>query len=173
MRLIGLVILAAILALAPLAGEPQQAGKVYRVGWLGSTNPIVGAPFLAAFRDGLRERGYVDVFVVGVNRSAVAAQQATTKIPIVMAAAEAFWRFFAAGGRLATEPEMPETGIEVGHVRVQGVRDTPHRVHHRALATLPTIGLVDQILPGLLRVHRGVSGHREPPSPREGPRCRG
>jgi hypothetical protein len=54
MRLIGLVILAAILALAPLAGEAQQAGKVYRVGWLGSTNPIVGAPFLAAFRDGLR-----------------------------------------------------------------------------------------------------------------------
>ncbi len=92
---------------------------MYRVGWLGSTNPIVGAPFLAAFRDGLRERGYVegqnliieyratdgygepflashvswqtanvDVFVVSVNRSAVAAQQATTKIPIVMAAAE-------------------------------------------------------------------------------------
>ena len=107
------------LVAAPLGAEGQQAGKVYRVGWLGSTNPIVGAPFLAAFRDGLRERGYVegqnliieyratdgygerlpglarelansnvDVFVVGVNRSAVAAQQATTKIPIVMAAAE-------------------------------------------------------------------------------------
>ena len=106
------------LVATPLGAEGQPAGKVYRVGWLGSTNPIVGAPFLAAFRDGLRERGYVegqnliieyratdgygerlpglarelansnvDVFVVGVNRSAVAAQQATTKISIVMAAA--------------------------------------------------------------------------------------
>jgi hypothetical protein len=37
MRLIGLaVILALSLALAPLAGEAQQAGKVYRIGWLGS-----------------------------------------------------------------------------------------------------------------------------------------
>jgi hypothetical protein len=37
------------LVATPLGAEGQPAGKVYRVGWLGSTNPIVGAPFLAAF----------------------------------------------------------------------------------------------------------------------------
>jgi len=40
MRLIGVVILAAILVLALRAAEAQPAGKVYRVGWLGSTNPF-------------------------------------------------------------------------------------------------------------------------------------
>ena len=37
------------LVAAPLGAEGQQAGKVYRVGWLGSTNPIVGARFSRRF----------------------------------------------------------------------------------------------------------------------------
>jgi putative ABC transport system substrate-binding protein len=45
---------------APLAAEAQQAGKVYRIGVL----EIVGAPAnaanLTAFREGLRELGYVE-----------------------------------------------------------------------------------------------------------------
>jgi putative ABC transport system substrate-binding protein len=46
--------------LAPLAARAQQPGKVYRIGWLGSTQPRSpipgGDPFVAA----LRERGYVE-----------------------------------------------------------------------------------------------------------------
>jgi hypothetical protein len=40
MRLIGLaVVLAVSLVLAPLVAEGQQAGKMYRIAFLGSTSP--------------------------------------------------------------------------------------------------------------------------------------
>ena len=45
---------------APRAAEAQQAGKVHRMGFLGSTSPKSHGAFVAAFRDGLRERGYVE-----------------------------------------------------------------------------------------------------------------
>jgi putative ABC transport system substrate-binding protein len=40
----------------PLAAEAQPAGKVYRVGWM-TTGPL---PFIANFREGMRELGYVE-----------------------------------------------------------------------------------------------------------------
>ena len=62
MRLIGLaVILTVSLTLAPLAGEAQQPGKVYRVGIL--TNKVTDpaeARLWQAFRSGLRERGWIE-----------------------------------------------------------------------------------------------------------------
>ena len=53
---------------APLAAEAQQAGKVYRIGYLSPSSPSdperQASPFgergLAAFRQGLRELGYVE-----------------------------------------------------------------------------------------------------------------
>jgi ABC-type uncharacterized transport system substrate-binding protein len=46
---------------APLAAGAQQAGKVYRVGYLGNFPPTQStAPVLSAFTDGLREHGYVE-----------------------------------------------------------------------------------------------------------------
>jgi len=46
---------------APLAAEAQQAGKVWRIGYLGNSPPIPSTSFLmAAFIDGLREYGYVE-----------------------------------------------------------------------------------------------------------------
>src|SRR4029077_10508377 len=55
MRVIGLaVVTAACLTLAPLAGKAQQAGRAYRIGYVGTTAPPAG--FLA----GLRGLGYVD-----------------------------------------------------------------------------------------------------------------
>ena len=46
---------------APLAAEAQSAGKVPRVGVLMQTAPPPAPdPFLAAFRQGLRELGYVE-----------------------------------------------------------------------------------------------------------------
>jgi putative ABC transport system substrate-binding protein len=117
MRLIGLAVVVAIgVALGPLAAEAQQAGKVYRIGFMG-TNPLP-APWWNALLDGLRERGYsegrnlvfehrfsegkaerfpefaaemvrlrVDVIIVPTTPAALAAKNATQTIPIVIVSA--------------------------------------------------------------------------------------
>src|SRR6266849_4482283 len=60
MRLIGLaVILAVSLILAPLAVEAQQAAKVPRIGYL-APNLATIPHLLEAFRQGLRDLGYVE-----------------------------------------------------------------------------------------------------------------
>jgi hypothetical protein len=62
MRLIGLaVILTVSLILAPLAGEAQEGGKVYRIGVLSPFSSSFGpGPSFEAFRQTLRELGYVE-----------------------------------------------------------------------------------------------------------------
>jgi putative ABC transport system substrate-binding protein len=61
MRLIGLaVVLALSLALAPLAAEGQQAGKLPRIGFLGTRTLPDTSPNLDAFREGLRELGWTE-----------------------------------------------------------------------------------------------------------------
>lgn len=109
--------LGAVLA-APLAAEPQPAGKVPRVGLLGAGSPSdpVVQGFVEGFRQGLRELGWVegrnivieyryaegkyerlpdlagelvrfkpDVIVAAPTEAALAAKNATSTIPIVMA----------------------------------------------------------------------------------------
>ena len=122
MRRIGLAVMLTVsLALAPLAVEAQQSGKVWRIGSLNTGPiPVPGRidPTWLAFLQRLRELGYVegqnlsieyrssggpvdplpalatelvrlnvDVIVVPSTQPALAAKQATTKIPIVMGAA--------------------------------------------------------------------------------------
>jgi hypothetical protein len=60
MRRIGLAVVLAIgLALAPLSGEAQQAAKIAQIGYLSYSR--AAAPDLQeAFRQGLREFGYVE-----------------------------------------------------------------------------------------------------------------
>jgi putative tryptophan/tyrosine transport system substrate-binding protein len=100
----------AVLLAAPLAAEAQEAGKVARIGMLAGSP----SPFVEAFRQGLRELGYVEGrnisieyrwtegreerlpglaadlvrlkvdVIVASSQAAVAAKQATTVIPIVM-----------------------------------------------------------------------------------------
>ena len=51
---------AGALLAAPLAAGAQQAGKVYRVAFLGATSPSGYAGQVEAFRAGLRDLGYVE-----------------------------------------------------------------------------------------------------------------
>lgn len=55
-----LLLVALALFLAPQIGEAQPAGKVWRIGFLGTTSPKSHGAFVDAFRSGLRERGYVE-----------------------------------------------------------------------------------------------------------------
>jgi putative ABC transport system substrate-binding protein len=54
------VILAVGLSLAPLAVEAQTAGTVHRLAFLGTTSPSGYASQMKAFREGLRDLGYVE-----------------------------------------------------------------------------------------------------------------
>ncbi len=51
---------AGTLLTSPLAGEAQQTGKVPLIGYLGQNSAVSGKHQLAAFREGLRERGWVE-----------------------------------------------------------------------------------------------------------------
>jgi len=60
MRQIALAVVVALsLLLAPLAAGAQQTGKVYRIGVL-ETSATLNTANLGAFRQGLRELGYVE-----------------------------------------------------------------------------------------------------------------
>jgi putative ABC transport system substrate-binding protein len=45
---------------APLAADAQQAGRTVIIGYLGNSSPSLEAELVAAFREGLRQLGYVD-----------------------------------------------------------------------------------------------------------------
>src|SRR5690242_20932164 len=59
-RRIFLGVIASGLLAAPLTAEAQPAGKVYRIGFLGNSTEALEANLVGPFRDGLRERGYVE-----------------------------------------------------------------------------------------------------------------
>jgi putative ABC transport system substrate-binding protein len=60
-RYLGIVVAALCLLLtAPLAADAQQAGKVPRIGFLSLTSPSDRPPLLDAFRQRLRELGWVE-----------------------------------------------------------------------------------------------------------------
>ena len=45
---------------APLAGEAQQAGKVYRIGFLSGGSAAAQKPVVEQFRQGLRQLDYIE-----------------------------------------------------------------------------------------------------------------
>jgi hypothetical protein len=47
------------LLIAPLAGIAQST-RVYRIGWISLGNSDAPSPYLDAFRQGLKERGYIE-----------------------------------------------------------------------------------------------------------------
>jgi putative ABC transport system substrate-binding protein len=111
-----LIVTLALSVLAPPAAEAQRTGSAVRIGYLGGSYPQTVSHLLDAFRQGLRELGWVegqnvlieyryaegnldrlpalagelvrlkvDVILAAVETAAIAAKQATTTIPIVMA----------------------------------------------------------------------------------------
>ncbi len=59
MRRLGLILTLGILA-APLVGDAQQTGKVYRIGFIVTSAPAEVAHLTKALDEGLRELGYVE-----------------------------------------------------------------------------------------------------------------
>ena len=56
-----MLLMAAGALLSPTtAAHAQSATKVHRIGFLGTTSPKSHGPFLDAFREGMKERGYVE-----------------------------------------------------------------------------------------------------------------
>src|SRR6266481_4586590 len=62
--------LTGVLFAAPLAGEAQQPGKVYRIGILSGARSDFLDPVLDIFRQGLRDLGYKDSQIVFYVRDA-------------------------------------------------------------------------------------------------------
>ena len=60
MRLIGLVILTASLAIGPLAADGQQAEKVWRIGFMSPYSAEYDKTRIAGLKQGLRDLGYVE-----------------------------------------------------------------------------------------------------------------
>jgi putative ABC transport system substrate-binding protein len=54
-------------AARPLATRAQQAGKVHRIGFLGSATAAGSAKPLESLRTGLREFGYVEGTNIGIE----------------------------------------------------------------------------------------------------------
>ncbi len=96
--LVPLVILAIGILVAPLAADAQQAGKVPRIGILSTLSPEFPTThaLLDAFRQGLRERGYVEGKNIAIEeRSAqgrferlpeLAAELVRLKVDLIVAA---------------------------------------------------------------------------------------
>jgi putative tryptophan/tyrosine transport system substrate-binding protein len=146
---IGLIILAASLALATLTVEAQQTAKVYRIGVL-ALGVASSTPLAEAFRQGLKEHGYVegqnialeyryaggeagrlpalaadlvrlkvDVIVAESNAATLAAKHATRIIPIVMVAGDPIKTGVV--GSLA-RPDSNVTGLTMMHPELSGKR---------------------------------------------------
>jgi putative tryptophan/tyrosine transport system substrate-binding protein len=106
------VLLAGAAATSPLAARAQRSGRVFRIGILGATSLGPAEVMVNAFRDGMRERGYVegqnlaieyrapgaasnqdgvaadlmggyDVILAWTTPSVIAARRATSTVPIV------------------------------------------------------------------------------------------
>ena len=81
---------------SPLAAGAQQAGKVYRVGFLGNSTAALEANLVQPFREGLRDLGYVEGRDVLIEYrwadgkydrfSALAAELAAAKVDVIVTA---------------------------------------------------------------------------------------
>jgi ABC transporter substrate binding protein/GAF domain len=116
-RVLIMALLALTLLAAPLAAEAQQSGKVYRVGWM-TTGPLA---FIANFREGMRELGYVEGQNVVIEQrygapeklTELAEELARLKADLIVASGSAAVR--AAQKVSVSVPIVFVTGDPVGH----------------------------------------------------------
>src|SRR6266545_6950556 len=59
-KLVGIVALVVTLAMSGAVAQAQQPAKIPRIGFLSSSSPSTNAARTEAFRQGLRELGYVE-----------------------------------------------------------------------------------------------------------------
>src|SRR5437667_199342 len=83
-----IVSLPLVLLAAPLAVDAQQATRVYRIGVLLSGPVSALAASVQAFRERLRELGYIEGqnLALELRGTTTAAKRATSTVPIVMVA---------------------------------------------------------------------------------------
>jgi len=161
------IVLALTIALAPLAAQAQQAGKVYRIGWLSlATGPtprtesflrelrtlgyVEGQHFVMEYRraagkiERLPElaadlvRAKVDVIVAAGTQVVLPAKRATGTIPIVFTAADPVERGFVAS---LARPGSNMTGVAlaVGLAKhLQLLTEMVPRISRAALFSGPT-----------------------------------
>src|SRR5438093_2094459 len=101
MRLLRLAVILS-LTLAPHAVNAQQAGKVYRIGWM-TTGPLA---LIVNFREGMRELGYVEGQNVVIEQRygrperlpELAEELTRLKVDLIVASGSASARGWARGG---------------------------------------------------------------------------
>ncbi len=60
LKLVGIFAIVVVLAVCAASAQAQQAGKVFRIGYLSASNPATDFPRAAAIRLALRELGYIE-----------------------------------------------------------------------------------------------------------------
>src|SRR5512141_1434740 len=100
---VGLVTLGCAFALWGAEAQAQQPTKVPRIGYLGGTSPAAYAGRIEAFRQGLRELGYVEGKNLVIERryaegkpdrlGELAAELVRLKVDIIISAGPAVTRF--------------------------------------------------------------------------------
>jgi ABC-type uncharacterized transport system substrate-binding protein len=114
-----LSLLCALLLTLSAPAQAQQPGKIYRIGVLSSASPVV-VPFTDAFREGMRELGYIEgknyVFEIRTRRSKtdqlanLATELVRLKVDIIVA--EAGPAVIAAKRATSTIPIVLRVGVD-------------------------------------------------------------
>jgi len=126
---------------APLEAGAQQAGRVYRIAYLGNSSAALEAELLSAFREGLRELNYVETRNVLIQYRwaegqydrfpALVAEAVQLKVdvivtagtPAVLAAKEGTRTIPIVGQRWAIR--SPPVSFRASHVRAETSRAQP------------------------------------------------
>jgi len=112
---------------APLAAEAQPTGKVYRIGYLAIASPTASGPSMDAFRQGLREFGWVEGQNVSIE-----------------------YRF--ADGETARLPGLAAELVRLNVDLIFAVSSPPAKAAQRATDSVPIVfsGVADAIGVGLV-----------------------
>ncbi len=149
--------------IAPFAGLAQGT-KVYRVGWISLAAPDVPSPFLIAFREGMKERGYVEGKNVALEvrladgsherADQMVAELARSKVDVIVSQGAAAWSAFRHAG--TTPVVIGYSGDPVEAKFVKSLAQPGGNVTGMSFLALELVGkrleVLAQILPAGARV---------------------